>query len=125
MLHTTTLWKVLLTTFLLLSLSGQTSETLAGLNVWTSNGPEGGAVQAIAIDPATPTTLYAGTAGGVFKSMNGGGNWSAANNGLTDSDVWALAIDPATPTILYAGTRGGACSRAWTAPGPGARSTPA
>ena len=54
----------------------------------------------------TPTTLYAGTAGGgVFKSTNGGGNWSAVNTGLTCySSVYALAIDPATPTTLYAGT---------------------
>ena len=41
---------------------------------------------------------------GVFKSTNGGANWSAANTGLTNTDVRALAIDPATPTTLYAGT---------------------
>ena len=52
----------------------------------------------------TPTTLYAGTWGGVFKSTNGGGNWSAVNTGLTDTYVNALAIDPATPATLYAGT---------------------
>ena len=45
--------------------------------------------------------------GGVFKSTNGGGNWSAVNTGLTDTDVRALAIDPATPATLYAGTDGG------------------
>jgi hypothetical protein len=62
-------------------------------------------VYALAIDPATPTTLYAGTwGGGVFKSTNGGTNWSAVNTGLTNTYVWALAIDPATPTTLYAGT---------------------
>jgi photosystem II stability/assembly factor-like uncharacterized protein len=60
------------------------------------------------IDPATPTTLYAGAwGGGVFKSTNGGANWSAFNSGLTDTDVQALAIDPTTPTTLYAGTWGG------------------
>jgi hypothetical protein len=62
----------------------------------------------LAIDPATPATLYAGTSGdGVFKSTNGGGNWTAANTGLTNTDVNTLAIDPATPTTLYAGTHGG------------------
>ena len=62
-------------------------------------------VHALAIDPATPTTLYAGTdGGGVFKSTDGGGSWSAVNTGLTDTYVHALAIDPATPTTLYAGT---------------------
>src|SRR5215471_13993807 len=40
----------------------------AGDNVWTSLGPEGGPVLALALDPLTPTTLYAGTDGsGVFK----------------------------------------------------------
>ena len=78
----------------------------AGINIWTSNGPEGG-IYALAIDPATPTTLYAGTGGGVFKSTNGGGNWSAVNTGLTNTNVYALAIDPATPTTLYAGTHDG------------------
>ena len=40
----------------------------------------------------------------MFKSTNGGENWSAVNTGLTDTYVNALAIDPATPTTLYAGT---------------------
>ena len=43
----------------------------------------------------------------MFKSTNGGGNWSAVNTGLTTTVVRALAIDPATPTTLYAGTYGG------------------
>jgi photosystem II stability/assembly factor-like uncharacterized protein len=65
-------------------------------------------IRALAIDPVTPTTLYAGSWGdGVFKSTNGGGNWSAINTGLTNTDAIALAIDPATPAILYAGTGGG------------------
>ena len=63
-------------------------------------------VYALAIDPATPATLYAGTGGGVFKSTNGGGEWRAFNTGLTNISVYALAIDPETPTILYAGTLG-------------------
>jgi cysteine-rich repeat protein len=65
-------------------------------------------VNALAIDPTTPTTLYAGTySGGVFRSLNGGSSWSAVNAGLTSTSVLALAIDPATPTTLYAGTYDG------------------
>ncbi|MDZ7294203.1 MAG: T9SS type A sorting domain-containing protein, partial [candidate division KSB1 bacterium] len=45
--------------------------------------------------------------GGVFKSANGGANWSAANAGLTELHVYALEVDPQTPTTLYAGTGGG------------------
>src|SRR5205823_7110469 len=48
---------------------------------------------------------YAGiSVGGVFKSIDGGGSWSAVNTGLTYASVTALAIDPQTPTTLYAGT---------------------
>jgi len=68
----------------------------------------GGPVWALAIDPAAPTTLYAGTDAGVFRSLNGGHSWSPVNTGLPDdANVLALAIDPTTPTTLYAGTYGG------------------
>jgi hypothetical protein len=47
-------------------------------NTWTTNGPEGGVIRAMAIDPANPATLYAGADNaGVFKSTNGGGSWRA------------------------------------------------
>src|SRR2546425_9769254 len=70
--------------------------------------PEGGDVRALVIDPQTPTAVYAGTfSDGVFKSTDGGGNWTAASGGLTTLGVRALALDPLTPTTLYAGTGGG------------------
>ena len=70
-------------------------------------GPYGGNVQALAIDPSSPSTLYTGTAGaGIFKSTNGGKGWTAVNAGLTNKDVLALAVDPSTPSTLYAGTNG-------------------
>ena len=59
----------------------------------------------LAIDPNTPATVYAGTFGdGVFKSTNGGEDWTAMNTGLIDTHVFALAVDPSTPTTIYAGT---------------------
>ena len=84
----------------------------AGVNVWTSNGPAGERIQALAIDPTSPSTLYAGSSrGGVFKSTDGGGSWSAVNSGLTHPNlggrlpvVNALAINPLTPSTVYAGT---------------------
>src|SRR5947208_10604439 len=84
----------------------------AGVNVWTTDGPHSETINALAIDPQTPTTLYAGTSGdGIFKSTDGGGNWSAVNTGLTTpyGAIWvnALAIDPQTPTTLYAASSGG------------------
>jgi hypothetical protein len=60
-------------------------------------------IKTLAIDPQTPTTLYAGTSGGgVFKSTNGGASWN--QTGLTNVSVLSLAIDPQTPATLYAGT---------------------
>ena len=65
---------------------------------WSSSGPEGGFIIPLAIDPVTPTTLYAGTYGnGVFKSTNGGGNWSVVNTGHINLDVNSMAMYPATP----------------------------
>ena len=44
---------------------------------WTSIGPYGAelTVAALALDPTTPATLYAGTRRGVFKTTDGGTNW--------------------------------------------------
>ncbi len=64
-------------------------------------------VRALAINPATPSTLYAGGPGGVFRSTDSAGTWAAANTGLTSMDVLTLAINPATPSTLYAGGVGG------------------
>src|SRR5438093_7069568 len=74
----------------------------AGLGQWTTIGPDGGTTLALAIDPLTPATLYAGSSGGgVFKTTNGGASWTAMNSGLTNGTIQALAIDPLTPATLY------------------------
>jgi len=72
--------------------------------------------QAIAIDPRTPTTLYAATSQlfcvafiytGIFKSTDGGESWKSADNGLPAGLVVnSLAIDPQTSSTVYAGGRG-------------------
>src|SRR5256712_6533101 len=103
-------WTALMLSVLLLVVNLHRAE--AGVNAWTTNGPHSETINALAIDPQTPTTLYAGTSGhGVFKSTDGGGNWSAVNTGLTTPYVaiWvtALAIDAQTPTTLYAASSGG------------------
>jgi photosystem II stability/assembly factor-like uncharacterized protein len=81
----------------------------AARDLWTSVGPEGGAVSSMAIDPQNPSILYAGTASGrVFKSTNGGNNWKPAGDLDTSYvygiNVYAMAIDPKNPSTLYAGT---------------------
>src|SRR5439155_1757938 len=78
---------------------------------WVSHGPEGGTVTALAVDSASPSTVYAGTfGGGVFKTTDGGGSWSAVNTGLpSNADVaGARAVDTATgPTTADTGADGG------------------
>src|SRR5713101_5799438 len=63
-------------------------------------------ITALAIDPQTPTTVYAGTyGGGVFKTTDGGTSWSPT--ALTNVIVSAMAINPQSPTILYVATNSG------------------
>src|SRR5436309_11088274 len=95
--------------------------TEEGSRVWTCGSVYGGSnnnsnvcghwIEALAIDPRTPTILYAGgPAGGVFKSLDRGATWFAASAGITSTggiNVYALAVDPRTPTTLYAGTEQG------------------
>lgn len=108
MVRTITLRTSLLIGLLTVLIASQAGAVSAGPGVWTSIGPEGGRVYSLAIDPATSSTLYAGTwGGGVFRSTNGGATWHAFNTGLTRSYVYALAIDRTTPSTPYAGTDGG------------------
>jgi len=104
MFRTTILIKVLIISLLVLLITGQARTAAAGTDAWTSNGPDGGSIFTLAIDPLITTTLYAGSQGGVFKSTNGGENWGAVNVGLTASTIFDLAIDPVAPSTIYAGT---------------------
>ena len=63
-------------------------------------------INSLVLDPQTPSTIYAGTTGGVgvYKSTDGGDNWVALNTGLSNAFVVALAIDPITPSTIYAAT---------------------
>ena len=77
-------------------------------NVWISNGPYSGDVKTIAIDYANPSIVYAGLLeGGVYKTNDGGQNWSPINQGLLDQTVQVIRIDPSANQIVYAGTKNG------------------
>ena len=76
--------------------------TRAG-NTWL--GPDGGRPVSLAVDPANPATVYAGSWGaGMYKSVDAGASWFPINNGLGNMFINSLAIDPTQPQVLYAGT---------------------
>jgi photosystem II stability/assembly factor-like uncharacterized protein len=65
--------------------------------------PDTGSIRTLAIDPASPSTLYAGTSFGIYKSTNGGGDWTRLSSNFTQ----VLTIDPANPSTIYAGSVAG------------------
>ncbi len=86
-------------------------------SAWTplvSGLPSGSNVLSIAVDPVTPTNLYAVTANptGVYKYTAAAGKWFAADIGLplvpaNDPYFGALIINPASPSTLWIGTQQG------------------
>jgi len=58
----------------------------------------------LAIDPSSPSTLYAGTSAGVYKSTDAGSNWSAINTGLGNFRIIEILVDPINPSNLFAAT---------------------
>src|SRR2546425_2726435 len=84
-------------------------------NRWTTHGPGAGTIPALAVDPAHPSTVYAGAwdyyepfGTGVYKSTDGGLHWMLSARGLTSTGIYSLAVDPVTTTTVYAGTQSGA-----------------
>jgi photosystem II stability/assembly factor-like uncharacterized protein len=76
----------------------------AGQNFWQqTNGPDGGDIGALAIDPNG--NILAGAYGhGVFRSVNNGANWDPINAGLTNQSVQRLVTNSAGDFFALAGS---------------------
>jgi len=60
-------------------------------------------VNSIVIDPNNPETIYVGTDGGAFISLNGGEEWREINGGLLGANlVFSIAVD--SQSNVYAST---------------------
>lgn len=89
-------------------------KTADGGVTWTDVGTGiGRPVSAVGVDPTNPSTIYAGTVGGIFKTVDGGVRWNLISNGVSFVDRWnmtsavsAILIDPTNPMTLYTGTGG-------------------
>src|SRR6185295_7855552 len=84
--------------------------------VWTPIGPAPlpngsgnhavtGRVTAIVVDPSNSNKVYLATAqGGVWRSLDGGTNWTSIFDNALSLAVGSLALAPSNPSILYVGT---------------------
>jgi len=79
-------------------------KTCDGGHAWmaSSAGLPDTDILSLALDPASPWIVYAGTSIGVFRSVNGGVNWNTAGADLSSTPIRALAIDPRRPATIYA-----------------------
>ncbi|MEE3234111.1 MAG: FG-GAP-like repeat-containing protein [Candidatus Latescibacterota bacterium] len=86
--------------------NGMYKSTDAGVNWTLMDEFSGLSVRSIAIGvEAGSGSVNVGTFGqGVFISSDGGNQWQASNNGLTDLNVRAIAIDSESPGVFFAGT---------------------
>ena len=81
------------------------SASLSAL-AWRNIGPfRGGRVVAVAGVPQQPRTFYFGSVGGgVWKTTDGGENWSNITDGqLNTASVGAIAVAPSDPNVIYVG----------------------
>lgn len=69
------------------------------------SSPVSGRVSAIAVDPTDPNIVYVGGAqGGVWRSLDGGANWTPLFDAQATLAIGSLALAPSDPNILYVGT---------------------
>lgn len=105
-----------------LSLSGVLVHTpvvkAADANAWKQLPMYDGGVSILAVDPVHSSTLYATTAGGLFRSKDSGATWAAINGRFSSvpdyfgivsdfSNMTCFAINPKSPSTMFAGTSEG------------------
>jgi hypothetical protein len=76
---------------------------------WTSLGPAGGDVRALAVDPAHREQVFLGTADGhIFGSRDSGLHWTLLGRASTrpDAVITAIVVDPRDGNTLFASSWG-------------------
>jgi uncharacterized protein (TIGR03437 family) len=59
-------------------------------------------ITALAADPKSPTTVYAGTRNGLLKSTDSGGTWNTIGSGLpSGATIYPIVIDPSNSQVIY------------------------
>ena len=86
-----------------------TTNAYSNNDVWESlQGPFGGSIYSIAIDPANSSIIYAGSSmGGIYKSIDSGANWTDKTGTMLRSETRSVIVNPDNPQIIYALQQGG------------------
>ena len=66
-----------------------------GGETWSSFSfgiPGDAEVTSLALDPHTPSTLYAGTSSGIYRTRDAGGIWTTVGQGLSHSSIESLSL---------------------------------
>ena len=96
----------------------------SGPQIWTSADdgvtwkmvsqlPSGAVVSGLAVSPGASSTVYAATStNGIYKSADGGGTWTAIDNGIpalpnSGISVGGIWGDPSAPNVVFASTGSG------------------
>ncbi|MGA7614319.1 MAG: glycosyl hydrolase [Thermoanaerobaculia bacterium] len=73
---------------------------------WREIGPyRGGRADAVTGLPSQPNVYYFGSSGGgVWKTTDGGENWTNVSDGFFGGSIGAVAVADSDPNVVYAGT---------------------
>ena len=84
---------------------------LALSTTWTTGGPTGGRIAAVAVAPSNPDVVWAGDPAGVFRSTDGGATWTNVSGPVVDVD--ALVVDPTNPDKAWVAAGTWISARVW------------
>jgi photosystem II stability/assembly factor-like uncharacterized protein len=84
---------------------GEPKDPLDGLEYRLIGPPAGGRVARVAGVAGDDLTYYAATAaGGVWKSVNGGGKWESIFDDQPVSSIGSIAVAPSDPNVVWVGS---------------------
>lgn len=92
--------------------SDKSTSLIKGPSVGSSGNNSDNPFRALAVHPSDPATLYVGSEGnGIFKSTDGGANWTWLRSGIYHCDaypeIYSIAIDPSDPSRMLMAANSG------------------
>ncbi len=78
------------------SAQGGNWEPVAGMPLNTG-------VQALTAHPGQPSTVFAATRGGMYKSTDSGASWNKLEVPSQNEEFWSVSIHPRKPEVIFAG----------------------